>query len=194
MSTTGSEHRLSVAAVILAAGAGTRFEGPIHKLRAEVDGVPVIRRAVDAAAAADFDEVIVVTGADDLLDVLPVDVTIIRNDSWEDGQASSLQVAVAYAGSVGHHAVVFGLGDAPGVPAEAWRAVADDDGDLVVAEFDGQRQPPLKVGVALWAQLPASGDEGARVLMRRRPELVRSIVCEGDPADIDTVEDLARWS
>ena len=89
---------------------------------------------------------------------------------------------------------MFGLGDAPGVPTEAWRAVARDDGDLVVAEFGGQRQPPLKIGAALWAQLPASGDEGARVLMRRRPELVRSIVCEGDPADIDTVEDLARWS
>ena len=62
-----------------------------------------------------FDETIVVTGAVDLLDVLPDDVTVLRNDQWEDGQATSLQVAVAYAGSVGHRAVVFGLGDQPGV-------------------------------------------------------------------------------
>lgn len=180
--------------MILAAGAGSRFEGPIHKLRAEIDGVPVVRRAVDAARAADFDEVIVVTGAEDLLEVLPDDVTVIRNEQWEEGQASSLQVAVAYAGSVGHTAVVFGLGDTPGVPTEAWRAVASDDGDLVVAEFGGHRHPPLRVGAALWIQLPASGDEGARVLMRRRPELVRSIVCEGQPDDVDTMEDLDRWS
>ena len=72
--------------------------------------------------------------------------------------------------------------------------MGNDDGDLVVAEFDGRRRPPLKVGAALWAQLPASGDEGARVLMRRRPELLRSVVCEGNPADIDTVEDLELWS
>jgi molybdenum cofactor cytidylyltransferase len=183
-----------VAAVVLAAGAGSRFEGPTHKLRAEIDGVPVVRLAVDAARAADFDEVIVVTGAEDLLDILPDDVTVIRNELWEQGQASSLQVAVAYAGSVGHRAVVFGLGDTPGVPTEAWRAVGADEGDLVVAEFGGERRPPLKVGAALWAQLPASGDEGARVLMRRRPELLRSIVCEGEPADVDTLEDLARWS
>jgi CTP:molybdopterin cytidylyltransferase MocA len=191
---TEPERRTSVAAVILAAGAGTRYEGPTHKLRAEIDGVPVLRRAVDAARAADLDEVIVVTGAEDLLDILPEDVTVIRNDLWEEGQASSLQVAVAYAGSVGHRAVVFGLGDTPGVPTEAWRAVAADDGDLVVAEFGGERRPPLRVGAALWAHLPASGDEGARVLMRRRPELVRSIVCDGEPTDVDTVEDLARWS
>lgn len=194
MGSTEPERRGTVAAVILAAGAGTRFAGPTHKLRAEIDGVPVVRLAVDAARAADFDEVIVVTGAEDLLDVLPEDVTVIRNELWEEGQATSLQVAVAYAGSVGHRAVVFGLGDTPGVPPEAWRAVAADDGDLVVAEFAGERRPPLKVGAALWAQLPASGDEGARVLMRRRPELLRSIVCGGEPADVDTVEDLARWS
>ena len=109
-----------VAAVVLAAGAGTRFERSTHKLRAEIDGVPVVRRAVEAAVEAGFDEVIVVTGSDDLLDVLPDEVTVIRNDMWQDGQASSLQVAVAYAGSVGHRAVVFGLGDSPGVPAEAW--------------------------------------------------------------------------
>lgn len=194
MTSTEPPRRGSIAAVILAAGAGTRFLGPTHKLRAEIDGVAVVRRVVDAARSADFEEVIVVTGAEDLLDLLPDDVTVIRNDFWEEGQASSLQVAVAYAGSVGHRAVVFGLGDTPGVPSEAWRAVADDDGDLVIAEFGGDRRPPLRVGAALWAHLPASGDEGARVLLRRRPELVRSIVCEGEPADVDTVEDLARWS
>lgn len=186
--------RQGVAAVVLAAGAGTRFDGDGHKLLAPVGGVPLVRRAVDAARAADFAETVVVMGAVDLLDALPEDVTVLRNHDWAEGQASSLQVAVAYAGSVGHRAVVFGLGDQPDVPPSAWAAVGSEDHDLVVASFDGRLRPPVKVGAALWSHLPLTGDEGGRILIRRRPDLVRALPCEGNPDDIDTVEDLAAWN
>jgi len=136
----------------------------------------------------------VVMGAVDLLGVLPDDVTVLRNDAWQEGHASSLAAAVGYAGSRGHRAVVFGLGDQPGVPPSAWAAVGGCDYDLAVAEFGGRRRPPVRVGAALWSHLPLSGDEGGRVLMRRRPELVRAIPCEGDPDDIDTFEDLRKWT
>ena len=50
-------------AVVLAAGAGTRFEGPTHKLAATIDGVPVLDRAVRAALDADIGPVVVVIGS-----------------------------------------------------------------------------------------------------------------------------------
>ena len=180
--------RLGVAAVVLAAGAGVRFAGDRHKLR--VGGVPVVRLAVDAALAADLDETIAV----DLLEVLPEEVTVLQNEAWEQGQATSMAAAVNYAGSRGHRAVVFGCGDQPGVPASAWAAVASADCDLAVADFGGARRPPVRIGAALWSYLPLTGDEGGRVLMRRRPELVRAIPCEGNPDDIDTLEDLHKWN
>lgn len=188
------ERRQSIAAVILAAGAGSRFAGDDHKLLTLVDGIPIVRRAIDAARGADVDEVVVVSGAVDLEGVVPADVTLLHNELWEDGQATSLRAAVAYADARGHGAIIVGLGDSPGVTTEIWNAVAAIDHDLVSARYDNDLRPPVKLTAAMWASLPVSGDEGARALIRARPDLVRPVPVEGNPHDIDTLEDLRRWS
>ena len=188
------ERRQSIAAVILAAGAGSRFAGEEHKLLAEIDGVPMVRIVIDAARAADVDEVVVVGGAIDLAPIVPDDVTLLHNEPWEEGQATSLRAAVAYAETRGHSAIVVGLGDSPGVTTEIWNAVAAVDDDVASARYDGELRPPVKLSAAMWASLPVSGDEGARAVMRARPDLVRPVPVEGNPHDIDTLEDLRRWS
>ncbi|MEL0141375.1 MAG: nucleotidyltransferase family protein, partial [Acidimicrobiaceae bacterium] len=184
----------SVAAVILAAGAGSRYAGDTHKLFAEIDGRPVISHVVDAARASEVDEVIVVGGAVDLEPFVPDDVTLIHNEQWADGQATSLRAAVGYAESRRHDALVVGLGDSPGVTTEIWNKVAEVDADLASARYDGELRPPVRLSASMWASLPVSGDDGARALMRQRPDLVRPVPVDGDPRDIDTLEDLRRWS
>ena len=184
----------TIAAVVLAAGGGTRWAGPGHKLLADLDGLPLAAHAMGAAAAAGLDEMVVVTGPVDLSVVIPAGATVLHNESWADGQAGSIRLAVEHAERAGHEAIVLGLADTPGIPTEAWRAVAGAGGSLVVAVFDGFRRPPTKVGRRFWGELPMSGDSGARSLLVRRASEVVEVACGGNPADIDTLEDLRLWN
>ena len=186
---------MTSAAVILAAGGGSRFAGSAHKLLTPFRGRPLVAWAVSAALGAGLDETIVVSGAIDLVGVVSDEVTIIDNPRWAEGISGSLRGAVAWAERQGHEAVVVGLGDQPLIPVEAWRAVAAARGcPILVATYGGQRRNPVRLDRSVWAMLPVSGDDGARALMRRRPDLVGEVACEGEPADVDTVEDLKRWS
>jgi molybdenum cofactor cytidylyltransferase len=185
---------VSTAAIVLAAGGATRFGSSQHKLVAPFRGRPLVAWALKHALAAGLDATLVVTGAVDLAEAVPAGVTTIVNERWKDGQATSLQAGVSWARAAGLDAVVVGLGDQPLVPPEAWRAVAASESPIAVAEFDGRRSPPTRLAASVWALLPVDGDEGARVLMAGRPDLVEAVACLGQPIDIDTLEDLARWS
>ena len=185
-------------AVVLAAGAGSRFLGNSHKLLAPFRGRPVVCWAMEHAQAAALDRTWVVTGCVDLVaaGVVPPGVEVVVNDRWRDGQATSLQAAVAAARAAGEAGasigcIVVGLGDQPLVTPEAWRAVASSTGaPIAVASYDGRRRNPVRIDRDCWDLLPAEGDEGARVLFRARPDLVMQVACHADPADIDTLEDL----
>lgn len=186
------------AAVILAAGGGSRFaessEATGHKLLAPWRGRPLVAWAVETAVEADIGPVWVVAGAVDLTGVLPTEVTVLNNPAWTEGQATSLQVAVSEAKSRGLDAIVVGLGDQPLLSVEAWRAVAAMPSRIAVATYQQRPRTPVRLARDVWNELPKTGDEGARVLIRTRPDLVREVACNGNPADIDTVEDLTRWS
>lgn len=185
---------MSAVAVILAAGGGERFVDEEHKLRSRFRGRPLVGWAVEAARGAALAATIVVTGAVELADLLPPDVVVVPNPEWASGQASSLGVARRWAQTRGHDALVVGLADQPLVTADAWAAVAASLGPIAVATYGGRRRNPVRLASEVWPLLPRSGDEGARALMRERPDLVVEVACSGEPADVDTVEDLRRWS
>lgn len=180
-------------AVVLAAGAGRRYVGPTHKLLAPFAGTTVVEAAVDSARRAAIGSVVVVSGAVELPEF--DGATVVHNPRWADGQATSVSVALAAAAERNADALVIGLGDQPLVGPDAWRAVAGHPGGpIVAASFEGRRSPPVRLDRSVWPLVPRSGDEGARLVMRSRPDLVTDVAVEGQSADIDTLEDLHRWS
>jgi molybdenum cofactor cytidylyltransferase len=186
---------MQVVGVLLAAGGARRFTGTTHKLLAPLRGRPVYEHALQHLVDAGIGPAIVVVGAVPL-DV-PDGVVTVRNARWAEGQATSLQAAIAVADELGADAIVVGLADQPFIPAETWRAIADADTDrpIVVTSFGGVRGPnPVRLHRSVWALLPHDGDEGARSLIRTHPSSVYEVECVGSGADIDTPEDLARWT
>jgi molybdenum cofactor cytidylyltransferase len=190
---------MRVCGVVLAAGAGSRFEasgGAGPKPLAVVGGRALVDQVLAAAGSAGLDEVVLVDGRTALSDRGGPGVTVLHNPAWAGGIATSLQVAIAHARARGHEAIVVGLADQPGVTTEAWRAVAAAPAEppIAVATYTGRRGNPVRLAAPVWDLLPTTGDEGARALMRERPDLVREVPCTGEPRDVDTVEDLERWS
>jgi molybdenum cofactor cytidylyltransferase len=189
---------MATVAALLAAGGGTRFVGPQHKLLADLNGRPVWAWALQHVLAAGFDHVVLVTGAAELTLPAADEARVLRrhNPDWAQGQAGSVQLAVAAARELGADAVTIGLADQPFVTTEAWQAVRDAPAEypLAIAVYDGVVGPnPVRLGEAAWSLLPTTGDAGARDIIRSRPQWVCRVDCVGSVADIDTLEDLARW-
>ena len=188
-----------VSAVLLAAGAGSRFGG--GKLLARYGGRPLIEAALANLAEAPVDETLVVVGADAgrLHEVCePYGVRVVENPRWAEGQATSVLAGLRACGPEARAAVVL-LADQPLVGAGAVeRLVETFEGgaEVAVAAYDGEPRNPVLFARGIWPLLEEelSGDEGARAVLRRRPELVTLVPCDGtgDPTDVDTMEDLRR--
>jgi CTP:molybdopterin cytidylyltransferase MocA len=164
-----------VDAVVLAAGAATRFGSPKQRL--------LLGSVLEAlAASAEVDEVVVVAGAYEL----ETTAQVVRCPDWEIGPGASLRCGLRGLGT-GTEAAVVALADGPDLaPAAvdrivtAWRGGA---GEVVAASYDGARGHPVVLDRAAWQRVP---DEGARGL---EPVLVS---CDdlGAPGDVDRPEDL----
>ncbi len=153
---------------------------------------PVYKWALDAVIDAGFATVIVVTGAAKIF--LQHSLIEVHNPAWERGQGGSLRLGIERAQALGMSSVVVGLGDQPFLTAEAWRRVADTDSPIAIATYDGRRGHPVRLHRSVWPLMDGEGDEGARSLIQRAPNLVVEVACDGSPADIDTVEDLQQWN
>jgi CTP:molybdopterin cytidylyltransferase MocA len=188
-----------VSAIVLAAGGGSRFGG--GKLLAGFGGRTLIEAVLDNLRDAPVDEIIVVVGADAVKLHAVCErygVRVVENPDWRRGQSTSVLTGLRACGAKTQAAAVL-LGDQPLIGAgvvERLVAAFAEGARVAVATYGGKRRNPVLFSRGLWPLLEAEliGDEGARSVLRRHPELVVEVPCEevGDPTDVDTREDLRR--
>jgi nicotine blue oxidoreductase len=168
-----------IAAVVLAAGAATRFGAAKQHL--------LLPRVLERLAASPVDEIVVVEGAHELrVESTQGALRVVRCPEWERGPGASLRCGLAALADDVEAAVVI-MADGPGLaPAAVARVIAswrDEGGEVVAASYGGVRGHPLLAARSAWEAVP---DDGLRVAT---PRLVP---CDdlGAPGDVDTPGDL----
>jgi molybdenum cofactor cytidylyltransferase len=190
-----------VAAILLAAGRGTRMGGP-NKLLEDIRGKAMVRRAAEAAVSSRASPVIVVTGheADRVASALNgLDVQRVHNPAFADGLSTSLKAGVAALPADADAAAVV-LGDMPDVNAalidRLITAIDPARGALIaVPTREGRRGNPVVWSRRFFDELARiDGDMGARHLISQHNEAVVEVPVEDEAAfhDIDTPEALKR--
>ena len=188
-----------IAAVILAAGSGSRF-GAGAKQLAELDGIPLLEHALRAVEAVPaIGRIVVVLGARAEEIRAGVDLgqaEAVVCEDWAEGQAASLRCGIAAV--AGAEAAVLTLGDMPRITPQVIARFADLAAEhgahaRARAVYDGVPGHPVVLGRAYFAQVAElRGDVGARALLKAigAHPIECSHLCSA--ADVDTPEALER--
>jgi molybdenum cofactor cytidylyltransferase len=166
---------ITVGAVLLAAGQARRMgAGGPHKLLAEFEGVPLVRRSAQTLLAADLAAVVAVTGhrrAEVEQALADLDLGLRFNPDYATGMASSLLSGFSDADITSHDGILVMLADMPAVTGEQInalvRAFREADGRSVVRSvFEGKRGNPIILPRSAYpAVLRLEGDIGARAII-----------------------------
>lgn len=201
--TPATEVHGRVAAVVLAAGRGSRLAGDLPKpLLPWRDGGTLVGRAVDSALAADgVDEVLAVVGyqagtVEAALASRPV--RIVHSLAWQEGQAASVRAAIA-ALPADASAALFLLADQPTVTAQTIGALIEAHRRSLAPAVapiyqGGRRGNPVLFDRAAFADLAAlTGDAGGRALLEPLGDRVLHVaIDQPQPEGIETWEDYRR--
>lgn len=187
---------MSVAGLLLAAGAGTRFGGP--KALVAWDGELLVHRAARVLREGGCDPVVLVVGAqaDRVREAAGLPDVVLSPD-WSTGMGASLRAGLAGL-PAGTDACVVALVDQPLVGSAAvarLRAAWADGAVAAVATYAGRPRNPVLLDRSVWGEVAAlaEGDAGARAWLRAHPDRTTAVPCDdtGSPDDVDTPADLA---
>lgn len=182
-----------IPAIVLAAGGSSRLGRPKQLLPWQ--GTTLVGHAVQTAAAAGCDPVLVVTGShgDDVVRALAASPAVpVSNPGWAEGQAASLRAGVAALERCcpEARAVVLLACDQPRLTAEvlgglisAW---SESGLPMAACEYAGCAGVPAVFDRSMFpALLAVRGDRGARDLLRAPGSRVRRVPWPEGAIDVD---------
>ena len=182
-----------VAAIVLAAGQSRRM-GPINKLLAEIDGVPMLNRVIDGVLGSKAGPVIVVTGHEEGRVRKAIGrrrkVELVHNSEFAQGLSTSLAHGIAALPEDSDGALVC-LGDMPRVSAKVIDRLIDsfnprEGRAICVPTHRGKRGNPVLFGRRFFAEMKVvSGDVGTRHLIGEHAEIVAEVEMTDDAVLLD---------
>ncbi len=190
--------------IILAAGNSRRM-GKDNKLLKNIDGAPLIRNIALEITKSDLDSCSIVLGyqSDKVADVIKdLNINLILNPLWKEGQASSLKAALNSLTSSYSDLLVM-LGDLPGIKSghinriiEGHLSSENRRSKITIPSFKGEKGNPVIWGESFFHDLSnLEGDVGGRVLFDQHPAAINLIVMDdpGVVTDTDTPEDFRSY-
>jgi molybdenum cofactor cytidylyltransferase len=191
----------SVAVVLLAAGTASRMgEGGKHKLLAEFDNVPLVRRSAIAALGSGASLVAVVVGHrhDEISAALSgIPVETVYNPHYRSGMATSSIAGFSASEVMSADGVLIMLADMPGLTADHLATliqVFENSGGkaIVRATFHGKRGNPTILPQSLRVSvMELKGDIGARQIIESSGVPIIDVeIGAAASLDVDTVEDI----
>jgi molybdenum cofactor cytidylyltransferase len=188
------------AVIVLAAGTGSRFGAPGHKLEQHVGSSTVLGSTLRHAIASHLSVVVVTTDA--LAEVArrhvaSRDVVILPAVGTPGPQPLGMGFSIAAGVAARPDATGWLVlpGDMPMVQTATLLAVAAalDHHPVAYAQHRGRRGHPVGFGAELYSELVTlSGDEGARRLVARYPAHGVDVDDPGVLIDVDTEADLEK--
>lgn len=185
--------------VLLAAGKATRMgEGGPHKLLAQFDGVPLVRRSAQIAVDSGVGPVIIVTGhrhhsITGCLHGIAAD--IVSNPNYETGMASSIRVGLKAAHDKQADGLLVMLADMPALRPDDLKALSTafsrTGGSAFVRAVSGPNPGhPVILPRAVFPAIDRlRGDVGARQVIETAGLAVVDVdLGEAACLDVDTVE------
>jgi molybdenum cofactor cytidylyltransferase len=188
---------MSIAAIILAAGASRRLGRPKQLLMH--GGETLLGRAIRLAHEAGAGPVYAVLGAHSeriSASIVSNGATIVVNDGWEQGIASSIHAGLRALDTKALGVLILSC-DQPRLTAEHLRTliealVAQSVPAIVASIYAGAHGVPAVFPRATFGDLLAlKGDRGARALMNHPPCPLIAVPFPGGETDIDEPDDLA---
>lgn len=161
--------------ILLAAGRSSRITSGHHKLLAEFEGVPLVRRSAETMLRSGLSSVVVVTGhrsteIERVIDDLPLSVAF--NKDFKSGMGTSLSCGFKHESLASCEGALIMLADMPAITSkhiDQLIATFRASGGLNVARgaFEGRAGHPVVIPAYLFESLKnLTGEEGAKAVLQ----------------------------